>query len=178
VDPLGAVKHREFLAHPDADPRRPFAETLLAALSETTVPVIVYSSYEKVRLTELAKQFPDLSRRIRRVISRLTDLLPVVRDCIYYPVFGFSNSIKSVAPALSPDVTYDDLEEIADGGDASTAFWLMANGRADPARWAQMQSALRAYCHRDTWALMKLHNALSGLAAQVQTGPQDRLVTS
>jgi predicted RecB family nuclease len=168
VDPVRAVTHREFLADPGADPRRAFAETLLAALSDATLPVVVYSSYEKVRLTELGKQFPDLSKQIRRVISRLIDLLPVVRDCIYYPSFGFSNSIKSVAPALSPDVTYDDLEEIANGGEASRAFWQMASGRAEPATWAQIRSALRAYCHRDTWALIELHNALTGLAAQMR----------
>lgn len=95
----------------------------------------------------------------------------MIRDCIYYPAFGFSSSIKSVAPALSPDVTYDDLEEIADGGTASTAFWLMASGRADLEKCCQMKRALRTYCHRDTWALMRLHHTLDGLPARIQTDP-------
>ncbi len=31
---------------------------------------------------------------------------------LYHPRFEFSNSIKSVAPALCPDVTYGDLQEL------------------------------------------------------------------
>jgi hypothetical protein len=116
-------------------------------------------------LTELATIFPDLAKPIRRVIRQLTDLLPIVRGCVYHPDFDFSNSIKFAAPALCPDVTYDDLEEIADGGAASTAFWLIASGRADPATSARLQRSLLAYCRRDTWAMVKLHQALKGLSA-------------
>jgi hypothetical protein len=63
-------------------------------------------------------------------------------------------------------VTYDDLEEIADGNAASMAFWLMASGRADPAMSEQLRCCLRAYCQRDTWAMVRLHQALKALAAQ------------
>ncbi len=80
------------------------------------------------------------------------------------PRFGFSNSIKSVAPVLCPDVTYDDLDEIADGTSASTAFWLMASGRVDAKTSARLRRSLLAYCHRDTWSLVRLHQALCVLA--------------
>ena len=115
--------------------------------------MVVYSSYEQARLTGLATIFPDLAKPIRGVIRRLTDLLPIVRGCVYHPDFDFSSSIKLAAPALCPDVTYDDLEEIADGGAASTAFWLMASGRADPTTSARLQRSLLAYCRRDTRGL-------------------------
>jgi hypothetical protein len=108
-----------------------FAETLIAALKGTKWPIIVYSAYEKTTLTELARVFPDLARPIAGIVKRLSDLLPVVRDRLYHPGFEFSNSIKSVAPALCPDVTYDDLDEIADRASASTAFWQMASGLVD-----------------------------------------------
>ena len=77
---------------------------------------------------------------------------------------AFSNSIKSVAPALCPDVTYDDLKGIADGGAASTAYWSMASGRADAKTCSQLRQSLLAYCQRDTWALVRLHKALGTLA--------------
>jgi len=137
---------------------------LLASLKGTKLPVIVYSSYEQARLTELATLFPDLAKPIRSVIRRLADLLPVVRACVYHPDFDFSSSIKTTAPALCADVTYDDLEEIADGNAASEAFWLMASGRADPAMCEQLRSCLRAYCQQDTWAMVRLHQALKALA--------------
>jgi hypothetical protein len=98
--------------------------------------------------------------------------LPVVRGCVYHPDFDFSSSIKIAAPALCPDVTYDDLEEIADGNAASTAFWLMASGRADAEMSAPLACSLRAYCHRDTWAVVRLHQALNALAAPSKYGWQ------
>jgi hypothetical protein len=94
------------------------------------------------------------------------DLLPVVRSCVYHPEFDFSSSIKVAAPILCPDVTYADLEEIGDGGSASTAFWLMASGRADPEVAERLERWLLAYRRRDTWAMVRLHQALKALAAQ------------
>ena len=160
VDSSGIVGHREFLADADSDPRRRFAETLIAALKGSKLPVIVYSSYERTRLEELAAHFPELAKPLRRIIRRLADLLPVVRSAVYHPRFDFSSSIKTAAPALCPDVTYDDLDEIADGGAASTAFFLMASGRADAATCERLQKSLLAYCSRDTWSMVRLHQAL------------------
>jgi uncharacterized protein DUF2779 len=167
VDSKGNVSHQEFLAEGGLDPRRRVAETLIAALKGTKWPIVVYSSYERTRLTELAAVFPDLARPIDGIARRLLDLLPVVRRDLYHPGFEFSNSIKNVAPALCPDVTYDDLDDIADGMATSTAFWLMASGRADTATSACLRRSLRAYCHRDTWALLRLHQALNMLTSRL-----------
>lgn len=165
VDSSGKIHHQEFLADAGSDPRRPFTETLIAALRGSKLPVIVYSSYEQVRLKELAARYRDLALPIRNIVGRLTDLLPIVRNGVYYPGFNFSNSIKTTAPALCPDISYDDLEEIADGGAASTAFWLMASGQADAKTSARLRRSLRAYCERDTWAMVRLHQQLNTLAA-------------
>ncbi len=165
VDSCGAIKHQEFLADANSDPRRPFAETLIAALGGSNLPIIVYSSYERTRLNALAALFPDIAQPICSIAGRLVDLLPIVRSGVYHPGFAFSNSIKTAAPALCPDVTYDDLDEIADGMAASTAFWLMASGRADADTTARLRGSLRTYCHRDTWAMVRLHQALIMLSA-------------
>jgi hypothetical protein len=165
VDADGKIMHQDFLATSDADPRRPFAETLIAALKGTRSPILVYSPYEKARLTELAKHFSDLAKPLRGIMLRLVELLPVVRSGVYHHAFNFSSSIKTAAPVLCPDVTYDDLEEIADGSAASTAFWLMASGRTDAVTSERLRRALRQYCQRDTWAMVRLHQALHALAA-------------
>jgi hypothetical protein len=60
--------------------------------------------------------------------SRSLDLLSIVRGGVYFPEFWFSNSIKSVAPAVCPGFGYDDLEGIADGSAASAAFLRPASG--------------------------------------------------
>lgn len=168
VDSGGTVSHQEFLADGDSDPRRRFAETLISALKGTKLPIIVYSSYEQTQLNALAAFFRDLAKPISDIVERLLDLLPVVRSGVYHSDFGFSNSIKTAAPALCPDVTYNDLEVIADGTAASMAFWLMASGRADADTSARLRRSLLAYCHRDTWAMVRLHQTLSGLTVRTK----------
>ena len=164
VDLDGSSEHSEFLADGTTDPRRHFAETLISALKNSKLPIVVYSDYEEKCLKALAEELPDLAKPIDKIVKRLSDLLPVVRSSVYHRDFGFSNSIKSVAPALCPDVRYDDLKGVADGEAASTAYWLMASGRADAKTCSQLRQSLLAYCKRDTWALVRLHKALRTLA--------------
>jgi predicted RecB family nuclease len=124
----------------------------------------VYSSYEQTRLRELAGIFPDLGTTLNALIARLVDLLPIVRSAVYFPEFKFSNSMKSVAPALCPAFSYDDLDEIADGGAASAAFLQLASGRiTSPGKVLQLRNALLAYCKRDTLAMVEVHRALARL---------------
>jgi hypothetical protein len=164
VDANGVLNHNEFLADGRNDPRRQFAETLIDALACSDDPIIVYSAYEQTTIKQLSAEFPDLSTALSALIARLADLLPIVRSAIYLPEFRFSNSIKSVAPALCPGFGYDDLEDIADGGAASAAFLQLASNRiAHPAEIDQLRAALLAYCKRDTLALYEVHRALARL---------------
>ena len=154
------LRHSEFLADGTADPRRAFAETLIAALGGDVRPVHVYSSYESVQLGRLADLYPDLAPALRRIRERLFDLLPVVRNHLYHPDFGFSFSIKDVAPALAPGLDWNDLDTIAEGASASAAFAALAAGLTPAAERDRLRSALRAYCARDTLALARVHEAL------------------
>ena len=93
------------------------------------------------------------------------DLLPIVRGAVYFPEFKFSNSIKSVAPALCPGFGYNDLESVADGGEASAAFLRLASGYLTvPEEVNHLRAALLAYCQRDTLAMVEVHRALTRLA--------------
>src|SRR5258705_9720557 len=101
---------------------------------------------------------------LKGLIARLADLLPIVRSAVYFPEFGFSNSIKSVAPALCPGFSYDDLDGVADGGAASAAFLQLASGRILHREEAdKLRAALLAYCKRDTLAMVEVHRALARL---------------
>jgi hypothetical protein len=167
IDGNGTLHHREFLAAGDEDPRFSFVETMITALDAFSGPILVYSAYEQTRLKELASQFPELRAAIEKIITRLLDLLPIVRGAVYFPAFAFSNSIKTVAPALSPGFGYDDLDEIADGSAASAAFLQLAAGYiAEPEHATKLRAALLAYCKRDTLAMVEVHRALMELARQ------------
>jgi len=113
-----------------------------------------------------AETQPDLRRSLTAIIARLADLLPIVRNGIYFPDAGFSNSIKSVGPALCPDFTYDNLEGVADGAAAAAAFLQFASGQfTTPAEIYLLRRALLAYCRPDTLAMVEVHRALMRLAS-------------
>ncbi|UKJ75410.1 DUF2779 domain-containing protein [Azospirillum brasilense] len=164
VDGDGRIGHEDFLADGHDDPRRAFAQTLIKALRDSPHPIIVYSSYERSRLAELAAAFPDLARALDEIAGRLHDLLPVVRDAVYHPGFRFRFSIKTVAPALCPDLTYADLDTVADGTTAAVAFERLVTGGLSEEENGRVRRALLAYCERDTLALVKLHRALRVMA--------------
>ena len=108
----------------------------------------------------MSELFPDLAERLAALMYRIVDLLQIVRDHVAHPDFRGSYSMKAVAPAVAPDFVYDDLD-IADGGDASAAFYRIV---ADPmlshvARDGLRESLLK-YCHRDTLALAAVHQWL------------------
>jgi predicted RecB family nuclease len=160
----GALTHSEFLAPSGVDPRRPFAESLLAALGDDRTPVLVYSGFEGDRLRELARDLPDLARRLDAVRARLCDLHALVRGHVYHPGFGGSFSLKRIAPALVPGFGYADLESVAGGGEAVVALERLATGGLEPEAETQLRRDLLSYCARDTLALVEVHRALRARA--------------
>jgi len=161
-DGAGKVRHFEFLADGGVDPRREFAETLLKTTACFSGPIIVYSGFEASVLRSLVGLLPDLSGSLLAMIDRLVDLLPIVRTHVSHPGFLGSYSIKSVAPALVPGFTYDDLDGVSDGSDASAVFYRLVSDRSLPdGDRGGYRRALRTYCGRDTLALMYVHRRLS-----------------
>ena len=164
--------HVDYLHEGDHDPRPMFAERLLDAVGEQGT-ICVYSSYERRMLQALAAAVPRRAAALAAVGARLFDLLPVVSNCCYDPEFRGSFSLKSVLPALAPDMGYEDLA-IADGNLAA-AQYQRALANANAAERQRTFDDLRAYCQRDTLATLKLREALDELAlASPATGPSRR----
>lgn len=163
-DADGTLTHSEFLARGDVDPRRAFAESLVDAMEGLSEPIVVYSAFESRVLENLGAAFTDLQAALLAIRSRLFDLLPVVRKCVYHVGFGASFSIKNVAPALAPGFGYDDLDGVAEGGSAAAAFQRIAE-ESSAAGVADLRAQLLAYCARDTLALVSVHRALRRYAA-------------
>ena len=124
--PGAEPEHHEFLATDASDPRREFISSLCAALGESG-SIVVYSSFESQRLSDLASWFPEFADRINAIQARLFDLLPVVRGHTYHPAYAGSYSIKSVLPALVPSMTYNGME-VANGQDAGLAWESLVRG--------------------------------------------------
>ena len=80
--------------------------------------IVTYSAYEKTCITELKTLVPELAGPIDELLSKLVDLLPVIRNNVYHPDFKGSFSLKYVLTPLVPDLSYNDLV-IVDGRLAS-----------------------------------------------------------
>lgn len=161
VSKTGSLRHWEYLAKGDVDPRREMAEKLLDVLESKSGPVISYSGYEKTTLLLFKSACPELAARIDRVIDRLEDLMIVVSGHTYFPAYMFSNSIKYVAPALVDGFGYDDLEGVAEGMGAAQAFERIVRGDlGQDESEDSLRTALLAYCKRDTEAMVVVHQAL------------------
>jgi hypothetical protein len=93
-----------------------------------------------------------------------------------YPVQIFeSGTGLSSGFALVDGFGYDDLAaEIAGGSDASVAFLRLAAGQiTDVEEASRLRHALRAYCERDTLALVEVHRALRARMCP-RTGESER----
>lgn len=156
----GKVEHREFLAETPEDPRRGFAESLVAVLGEDDGPVFVYSaSFERSRMEELADTFPDLAPRLEAAIERIVDLLPLVRDNYYHPDQHGSWSLKAVLPTIAPELAYSELD-ISEGGSAAEAYRSLLDPDMDTREAQQIRANLLEYCELDTRALVRIAHFL------------------
>jgi predicted RecB family nuclease len=161
LDQAGQLTHSEFLASGDQDPRREFAETLIRALAQSNLPIVVYSSYEKTVLNGLSELFPDLREPIKGIIGQLIDLLVVTRKHIYQAGFNGSFSIKAVGPSLVPGLGYDQLDGVADGLAASASYSALVSGSLGPDQDPDaLRQELIEYCKLDTLAMVQVHAAL------------------
>lgn len=152
--PGSEPQHNEFLATDASDPRRAFISSLCDALGDAG-SVVVYSSFESQRLSELASWLPEFRNRIEAIQLRLFDLLPIVREHTYHPAYAGSYSIKSVLPALVPNMTYSGME-VADGQAAGLAWESLVRGSLDASERDKIRKALLDYCGQDTLAMVVL----------------------
>lgn len=164
LDALGQLEHTEFLDLSGNDPSETFARSLIAACGGQG-PVFVYNAgFEMARIRELAECFPSLSQPLLAINDRIVDLLPVARKRYYHPSQQGSWSIKKVLPAVVPELRYDTLDGVQDGGMAMDAFLEAIHPDTPPERKTQIEQQLLAYCKLDTYAMVRLWQVFSGRA--------------
>jgi predicted RecB family nuclease len=172
LDRTGTWRHVEWLAEGAEDPRPALAERLVEACRYAGALVAYHASFERDCLRVLALGAPHLAVELGEMELRLLDLLPAVRNHVYHPGFGGRFSLKSVLPALVPELTYDDLE-IRDGARATVELWRLIFERdvLTARHVARLRRALLRYCERDTWAMVKLLERLRELATTLVVAP-------
>jgi hypothetical protein len=158
-EPHAKPEHFEFLAADRSDPRTMFISALCDVLGDDGSIVVYSQQFESQRLSDLASWLPGFSARIKKIQRRLWDLLPIVRDHVYHPQFAGSYSLKSVLPALMPEMSYAGLE-VADGQAAGLAWESLVCGGLDRDECERVRKALLDYCGQDTLAMITLLDAL------------------
>ncbi len=146
--------HRAYLAEGPGDPREELALRLLEATRDAE-RIVMYSSFERTRIKELAAWVPHLAPDLMALQGKLVDLLPVIQHHVYHPRFAGSFGIKQVLNPMVPDLTYDDLA-IVDGLVASVEIARLLFVAHKVRDRDQLRRDLLAYCERDTWAMVRL----------------------
>jgi len=164
-DTGGRLTHHEWLAEGAGDPRPALAERLIRACGSARTIVVYHAAFERDCLQRMAEALPQRAGPLRSFADRLVDLLPMVRNHVYHPAFGGSFSLKSVLPAMVPELRYD-LLPIGDGQTASLELERLMFQEAEmaPEARAQLREDLLRYCQQDTWGLVKLLERLRLLA--------------
>ncbi len=156
------IKHIEYLAEPNREPRKELLTTLLEHIPAESC-VLMYTDFEKHRLRELAENFPEYSHEINRIIENLTDLaVPFRKRAYYHYAMNGSSSIKAVFPVLIPGESYGGLE-INNGMMAMDAYFRMCQSK-DTEEIEAIRKALLEYCYTDTLAMVKIFHKLRELA--------------
>ena len=166
----GQLSHTSFLNEDADNPRERFAMSLLEAIPPIG-DIVAYSSYETTILRQLAIALPQYGDRLLALNDRVVDLLKIIRANYYTPAIGGSYSLKSVLPALAPDMSYADMP-IADGLTAAVSYQKMIADDTPDSERAEIKSALLAYCGQDTEAMVRIYDALLAEATRGATGTE------
>jgi hypothetical protein len=143
---LGEVS--SFLDLSDADPSRPFAESLLAALPASGTIVAHHKQAEIGILKGLAARLGgDVGARLLDLIPRFQDTEAIAKSGYYHPDQMSSYSIKPLAPPLT-GVAYDGLA--ISNGMLAVAQWRRARSQTtEPTERDEIRDHLLEYCGQD-----------------------------
>ena len=156
----GRFSHHEFLDTSGNDPRLACAKALVASIPSDATIIAYNASFEIRVLNELADACPRYAKRLRSMAERTVDLLPIAREHWYHRDQLGSWSIKAVLPTMGHD-GYERLQ-VKDGGGAQAAWLEASHPSTDPQRCGALEEAMRAYCKRDTEAMIAVARTLVG----------------
>ncbi len=154
----GTITHREYLCVEDKDPRADFTQSLLEALGRKG-SIVTYTNYEERIIKALAEELPEYRKQLHTLLTRIKDLHKIISKHYYHPGFHGSFSLKSVLPAIIPEMSYKSLE-IQEGQLASLEYLKMIDPSTSTVEKERIKEDLLAYCGHDTFAMLKSREEL------------------
>ena len=144
------------------DCRKAFVESLIANIPlQGSILVYNMEGAEKLRLVQLAQQYPEYAGKLKSIWERMVDLsLPFSTGNLYDNRMAGFFSLKTLVPIFS-DYSYQDLD-ISYGMDAVERYRELAS--ADDTTNKEIREQLDAYCAMDTYAEYIVYHAIEKLA--------------
>ncbi len=159
----GGLKHEAFLDLSGDDPRLQLARALVKTCGTKGAVFAYNAKFEAGCLESLAEHFANrtkLAKALRSIKARLVDLLPIVRDHFYHPLQQGRFGLKSVLPALLPELSYESLDGVNNGMDAQLAYAEATDSETATVRVNALRRELLAYCKLDTFAMVEIWRKL------------------
>lgn len=158
-DSHGEVTHTGYIGCGDC--REEFIQKILHDVPKKgTILVYNMEGAEKLRLVQLANQYPKYEKELRQIWERMVDLsLPFSTGNIYDIRMQGFYSLKTLVPIFST-YNYQDLD-ISYGMDA-VAKWR-EYCTAEPEQQKELYDQLTAYCSMDTYAEYIVFHAIEEL---------------
>jgi len=158
-DENNKVKHYDFLAQGEKDPRPELLVRLEKEIGQTGSVIVFNKTFEIGVLKKLAEDFPEYESFIKNTINRIIDLAEPFKNFDYYnPIQKGSYSLKAVLPAITGK-DYSDLE-ISDGTDASMQYFY-SHIKADLKNIDEIRNNLLKYCCLDTEGMIWIIDELN-----------------
>jgi len=158
-DENNKVKHFDFLARREKDPRPELLDRLGKEIGQSGSVIVFNKTFEIGVLKKLSEDFPGYESFIENTINRAIDLAEPFKNYDYYnPVQKGRYSLKAVLPAITGK-DYSDLE-ISDGTDSSMKYFY-SHIKADLKNIEKIRENLLNYCGLDTegmiWIIEELN---------------------
>ncbi|MGM9947448.1 DUF2779 domain-containing protein [Floccifex sp.] len=153
----GDLNHFDFFGSGDC--RKQFIESLIASIpKEGTILVYNMEGAEKLRLMQLANQFPEYKEELESIWTRMLDLAkPFELGVFYDNKMRGHYSLKKLLPVFTEDVSYHELD-IQNGMNAVFAYRTF--DRATPKQKEEIAKQIREYCSMDTYSEYIIYHGL------------------
>jgi Domain of unknown function(DUF2779) len=156
------LEHFEFLDLLGDNPTLYCAKELIRLCKGNAHIFAHNASFEKSVIKRLAEFYPNLANELMSIEERIVDLLPIAREYYYHPAQKGSWSIKALLPTIAPDLDYNALTGVQNGGMAMSAYAECLDEATTDERKDTIRMELLAYCKLDTFALVHLWAYLGG----------------
>lgn len=164
-EPGGEIEHVEYLHEDRSDPTNAVGNLLEQSIDPNGTTIAWSKPTEAGINRQIGERVPSLASFFEKVNASMYDLMDIFKKQHYiHPGFKGRASIKNVLPTLAPHFTYAELG-IQKGDQAANAWFKIIDPETPEAERIRIASDLKAYCGRDSEAMVVIWKHLHDVVA-------------